>query len=357
MLSSDRNIGRNGFIWFIAYAQVIGIILVVLGHSFYVYPDGCHGASLLLSRLIYSFHMPTFMFASGFLMAYTMFADSTRKPLKFDVFLRKKAERLLVPWFALTLLTFVPRVAMSSMADDSFELSWDALLNAFLYGNQMPIPFFWFLQASFLLLALSYAFISGCIKCGMSRHWCCVVLCAIYLILPYFGIGDIEFFSVGKAVGLGFSFAIGVLYASGFCQASRLIRLHSWWTFSVIFVVWGVLFYLTEFTVWFTLCQLMGIFMVVSLSHIIEDRGVRFLNHLVGANYMIFLLSWYFNMLTQPVLSHYVDLPWWVYTVLSFVFGIYCPYFIYRWIESNRGRRWAMVASFILGHHVENKKK
>lgn len=59
------------FLKFIAYLQVLGIILVVLGHSFHEYPDGAGGKTLLLYRMLHSFRMPLFMFVSGFLMVYT----------------------------------------------------------------------------------------------------------------------------------------------------------------------------------------------------------------------------------------------------------------------------------------------
>lgn len=62
---------KQPFLKFIAYLQVIGIILVVLGHSFHEYPDGNMGRSLLMYRMMYSFRMPLFMFVSGFLMVYT----------------------------------------------------------------------------------------------------------------------------------------------------------------------------------------------------------------------------------------------------------------------------------------------
>lgn len=59
--------------------QIVGIMFVVLGHSFHEYPDGCHVASILVHRMIFSFHMPMFMFVSGFLLVLTTFlrnADS-----------------------------------------------------------------------------------------------------------------------------------------------------------------------------------------------------------------------------------------------------------------------------------------
>ncbi len=51
---------------------------------------------------------------------------------------------------------------------------------------------------------------------------------------------------------------------------------------------------------------------------------------------MIFLLSWYFNVLTvsQQVLGHFVRLSWQVHTVLSLLSGIFVPYLFYRYIRS-----------------------
>lgn len=72
----SKNISSNErFVKFIAYMQVIGIILVVFGHSFHEYPDGNHGTSMLIYRMMFSFRMPTFMFVSGFLMAFTTFFE------------------------------------------------------------------------------------------------------------------------------------------------------------------------------------------------------------------------------------------------------------------------------------------
>lgn len=59
------------FFKFAAYLQIIGIILVVLGHSFHEYPDGAHGGKFILNAMLHSFRMPLFMFVSGFLMEFT----------------------------------------------------------------------------------------------------------------------------------------------------------------------------------------------------------------------------------------------------------------------------------------------
>ena len=55
--------GKNYTIYFM---QTFGILLVVLGHSFYQTKDGN-----VVVEWIYSFHMPLFMFVSGYLLDYT----------------------------------------------------------------------------------------------------------------------------------------------------------------------------------------------------------------------------------------------------------------------------------------------
>ena len=49
----------------ILFLQTFGIILVVLGHSFYQFPSDTP-----FIRWIYGFHMPLFFFISGYLLKY-----------------------------------------------------------------------------------------------------------------------------------------------------------------------------------------------------------------------------------------------------------------------------------------------
>lgn len=51
----------------ISFLQSFGIILVVLGHT------NNTGTSFYLRDLIYTFHMPLFVFISGYLLKFTNF--------------------------------------------------------------------------------------------------------------------------------------------------------------------------------------------------------------------------------------------------------------------------------------------
>lgn len=119
----------------------------------------------------------------------------------------------------------------------------------------------------------------------------------------------------------------------------------------------GKIFALFEGTPADILCSVAGIAACISVAKILEERQWRFLDHLLGATSLIFLLSWYFNIASQQVLSHFVKLPWWVYSALSLVSGIYIPRLAYRYLERHRDSRWVKVTALLLGQSFRKKTR
>lgn len=343
------------FIKFIAYLQIIGIVLVVVGHSFHEYPDGEGGGTLLFYRMLYSFRMPLFMFVSGFLMVFTTRLRTTSPRPGVLEFAKVKLRRLLLPFAVLTLVTFVPRAAMSAYADDSFEMSLDTLWRALVYGDSLVIPFFWFLQASFVLLVFIYTVITlgERARIGEARLYLLIVL--LFVILPFLPLRYGYIFSVNEVVRLGLYFVLGAAYSRYAADIDR----HIPWTSPAFMLtmgtLWAGLFFVTEDTEWIRLCSIAGIVMCISAAKWLERHNVTVLDHLIGANYMIFLLSWYCNVAAQQVLHHFVELPWWCYTVLSIVSGIYIPWLGYRYIQRHPGSRWVRVTALLLGQSFKKR--
>ena len=54
------------------------------------------------------------------------------------------------------------------------------------------------------------------------------------------------------------------------------------------------------------LCSIVGIVMCISFARILESNDIKILEPFIGANYMIFLLSWYFNIFSQQVLHSFM---------------------------------------------------
>ena len=337
---------KNNYLDFIAYAQVIGIILVVAGHSIHQYPG--FAIHLIPYRMLYSFHMPLFIFISGFLMAYTtdIYSDPRIKPGRFVL---NKIKRLLLPMAVLTVITFVPRSIMSGMADDPIEFSWHSFLTSFYDRDALIIPTFWYLQASFVILSLTFCIMYAGRKLRIAPGMLVATLLIVFIAYSLSSLPDIKFLSIEKVKELGMFFILGCGYALIRERVDRLIPWEKTWFLILTVVLWAACFYAFEFTVWWPICSLLGIMMCISLAKILEDRNLRFLDHLKGATYLIFLLSWYFNVASQQVLSHFVALPWWCYSILSLITGIYVPWLAYRYLSTHRDSRWVRVTSLLLG--------
>ena len=93
--------------------KFIGILLVVLGHSTHMYTTGWvyemkveSNFFSFLTKYIYSFHMPLFVFISGGIYYYLKIEnDKYSDCIKF---INKKIDRLLKPYIIIALLYYLP---------------------------------------------------------------------------------------------------------------------------------------------------------------------------------------------------------------------------------------------------------
>lgn len=349
-MSNSKN---DKYLLYIAYAQVIGIILVVLGHSFHMYPEN-HGENTIAYRMIYNFHMPLFIFVSGFLMRYTSFKIKTPPP-ELRKFFISKAKRLLYPLFFISILLFVPRHFMSGYADDASPLTLKEFFVCFLYGSKLPIPYFWFLHFDFVALAVSYPVFWICNKRRFPLWPAYIFLCGIYATSFLPGIAYSDFFSLYIFHDLYLYFLLGCLYCDLTDRFGSPRKLGSISFCLGLIALWCVIFFLTEDAgpIFAAIATLTGIAMCLAISMLIEHKGWRFLDTFTGANYMIYLLSWFVNVTAQQMLSHFVDWPWWVHTILSFTGGIIIPWCVYKYLMSHAHRKWVRTALSILGHPIK----
>lgn len=332
---------------FAAYVQVIGIILVVLFHSLHQYPDGFHDTYTRIYGMLYSIAMPLFMFISGYLMV----LSTELRPRPFRRFAVQKMRRLLLPFVVLSLITFVPRSYMSGLADDALEMSWMSLGRSLLFSDGLVIPYLWYLQALFVLLLGAFGVLSVCRARGIRPEWAYGMMILAVVVLELVPVYVPTFFSLDMAAIMAVYFVGGSCYGHWQRAVDGVVPWTCLWFPAAMLIIWIVLYEVKEPWGRFgtIMCSFAGIAMVISLAKIFEVRRVGVLDHLSGATYLIFLLSWYFNVLCQQVLAHYVDLPWWVHTLLSLVAGIYVPWLYYRFSRRHAGNRVVKVLNYLLG--------
>lgn len=330
----------------ISYMKIIGIILVVAGHSLAEYPSD-DGLLMDVYWALYTFRMPLFVFASGVVLALSYCRRGESGTLRsVPSFVADKALRLLVPYFAVMGLVAVPRVLLNGMADDELSLG----IGSFTGTSPLVIAIYWFLPFSFVLMCAGYAGLRLSERVSPWLFLGVVIPLMAWLMLTNTGC-DIALFSYGNVHRLGIYFFLGMACGLYYERVTDSIPWSSPWLFAASAATWLTLVYINNSQLTVLLCGLAGIAMIVSLVHIMVERGWNYLDPLEGATYMIFLLSWFANVGSQQVLSHIVELPWWVYSLLSLAGGIIVPVWVYRTLMSSApNHAWARVSLFLLGH-------
>lgn len=138
--------------------KAIGIVLVVIGHSF---PDASSdlGISNVMGRMlydiIYSFHMPAFVFASG-IVSYKFYQSISLKKTA----IKKRAIRLVIPYFVWAVIYIPFRIILANFSSESFVIN--QLWKVFLGNN--PYSGLWFLYALFLISLLQIMLVDNDMK-------------------------------------------------------------------------------------------------------------------------------------------------------------------------------------------------
>lgn len=120
----------------------LAIILVYLGHCFQLGEINLINnsfANLYIFRSIYSFHMPLFFIISGFV-------SNSSKNIKLSKFYKNKVLRLLIPYFFINLLDFIPRTLFPNLVNSKFAGIEELLFN----GTKIS----WFIYTLFIIFII-----------------------------------------------------------------------------------------------------------------------------------------------------------------------------------------------------------
>lgn len=134
----------------LAVLQGFSMLLVVIGHvSLTNHPcDPSTPIATGIERVIYSFHMPLFIFISGWLFYFTCI----RKEKTYRDMLVSKVKRLVVPFYAFTLVTMVLKIAFPQMMHRGVD--WQEIINTFILFRSNPLGEMWFVVVLFELMLL-----------------------------------------------------------------------------------------------------------------------------------------------------------------------------------------------------------
>ena len=176
---------------FIDVAKAICIILVVVGH--YI-PANAPGWYVALHDIIYTFHMPLFMFASGYVYI------ATKKDVAYGSFLLRKFRRLMVPYLVTSVIVITIKLLTQVV------MSVDNPVGIMSYLRMFYLPeagyFLWFIWALWWMFV-----IVPLLKTKASR----LVFFLICLVLHYIPLPLPELFCIAQCKNMLVFFMLGVV--------------------------------------------------------------------------------------------------------------------------------------------------
>lgn len=139
-----------------------GILLVVLGHVVFTYspmsiitPSTPSPILNSVKKVIYAFHMPLFIFASGCIFAWQL--EVKKKSMTFVQLFKNKFKRLLIPFYVFGLLMVYPTMVLLGVRDPIHYL-----IDGFIIV--LDPRHLWFVYALFLIFLVFFCLRKICIK-------------------------------------------------------------------------------------------------------------------------------------------------------------------------------------------------
>jgi len=273
----------------IVISKAICIILVVVGHY---HPDNSPNLYSALNSMIYSFHMPLFMFVSGYLYW------ATRKPVAYKDFVWKKFQRLMIPYFFASIVI----IAIKLLTERSLLVENPVTFSAFYQMFYLPVAgfFLWFAFALFLIFLLVPLF---------NTHKRLLFLLGISLILYFIPVEFPEVFCLAQLKTHLLWFVLGCTISEWVNVRQRISKVH----FLIAFCVFAGIFVAKSYidnhlinNLLSALLAVIGIVFIANLSRYIGKQTVKVRNLLVDISlysYTIYLFHTTFEGLMKSLIN------------------------------------------------------
>lgn len=255
------------------------IVLVVLGHSLpWQWGDRTHPVLNALSVWIYSFHMPLFMFVSGFVFRSAFGRRS------FSSYVAKRAQRLLLPYVSANALYFVSKWAFSAAAGASLTTGWASFV---LYPRASHSINLWFLPTLFWIGVLLYPM---SVLCGRSWRAQGLVALGLALLHQVDPVRDVKLFGADLVSHYAVYYWAGTLCFVGRDRILDIARRR--WVPLILLGLHAASLYAQANHPW---TALVGIFASLSAASAIDLRPASLVGRLVAPiqrySYQIYLFS------------------------------------------------------------------
>ena len=280
---------------------------------------------ICIHDIIYTFHMPLFMFASGFIYM------ATKKDIPYKIFLWKKIKRLLVPYFSVSAIVISIKLLTETHAYvqnpvtvySYFKLFYEPEAGAFLW-------FVWALWWMFVLVPL--------FKSKKNR----IALFGVTVILHYIPSFLPDFFCLRQFQNMMIFFMLGVVFCDWKEIFSFLSNISSWliYCFFAVCELMYIAGVLEEIVT--IILPFIGISAVMALSNRLEKwyrDGNGMLMVVASSSYIIYLFHTTFEGFAKAVINKIpcftdgTNYALFIFNILIVVIcGVVCPILLHRYV-------------------------
>lgn len=238
--------------------QAFGILCVFLGHALRIYHDGgwyFHNAQPnmifdIVDKFIFSFHMPLFMFLSGYL--FYINKDKIESAWEYTL---KRVKRLLGPFYFAGFLYVLPMVCFINPLDKSI---------GFYYTSFLTLDYTWHLWFLFSLFVINLFFVLHYFKFNKINKFVLLSLLLVMNLLAVVGPSS----CLARIPKFAIFFYLGCLFVENRDFIEKILSKFLW-VIAIIFIVAEVLLYcLFNNSLMNFICALLGIvlFYLVALK-------------------------------------------------------------------------------------------
>lgn len=323
------------------------IIWVIIGHS-YVSDSSIFG---FLHDYAYSFHMNAFFMLSGFLMA-SKLKRCTDFKSSINLIV-DRAKRLMVPYFFFTVITYILKMFLESYANN--KLSSNIIVDVLLSRNN-PNGGLWFLYALFIVSVFVV------LLNKLNKFVLLAITIAMKIVLIY---TNVPVPIIGYLLNRSMIVVIGIILFDYYEKIEAFFASNKKGTNIVLYAVGPIMLiasvplaYLSKRVVDNDYLELaVCLFNIVAwylLSQLLNRTSkLKALPTLIGNYGMdIYVFAYFVQIPIRVVLGTMLGLPYAIYATLMFVFGLFIPIPISKYII----RKVRLFRILTLGDFSKEKK-
>jgi fucose 4-O-acetylase-like acetyltransferase len=310
---------ENKIVW-LQILQGWSMLLVVIGHITLtgIFTNPTTPFSAAIERIVYSFHMPLFMFVSGWLYYFTRLS----RDKSFTETIVDKLKRLGIPFLFFTLLTILPKVALGSMMKHPVHFTYQYFVNVFFLLKENPLGEMWFV-VSLLVLMLLFVVYKVALKSKVGTILLFIVAIGIYYAFPR----SIYVWQLNHVADMMIFFYGGIL----FCRFGWQRFFESKVSLAIMFLVFVFLNTLNTPPI-FLKC--IGILFSLSLCMNVSKIFPSLLSSFRNYTFQIFLMGIFFQMGVRYIYGYYcIDALYWPLYIVSILVGLFIPVLIAKFIQ------------------------